>query len=121
MDETIVSPTWIAEATTPASTLNSAYGYLFWLNKGGHWIDSSPNEDEHREGEERMYPDLPENIFMARGFQSQLVVVNPDMDLVITRIGGSEDALETVTDGASITNRNFVNDLVSMVIGAHID
>ena len=46
------------------------YGLGFWLNTG-----------------QRMFPELPDNTFHAGGNSGQFVVVIPDSELVVVRLG----------------------------------
>jgi len=67
---------WSTDAA-PASSMGE-YGAQFWLNKGapGHGLPS---------------PELPESMFMAHGFNGQSVVVFPDQDTVVVRLGFTTD------------------------------
>lgn len=72
----IVSSDWIDYATTP-SPANQSYGAQVWLNTGqGSW------------------PNLPESSFAFRGFQSQNVIIAPEYDLIIVRMGVTVIATE---------------------------
>lgn len=120
-DEVIVSEGWLAEATSPSSTLNDAYGFLWWLNRQGHWVNASASDEERDEGDGQILPGLSENIVMARGLQNQLVVIDPDHDLVMTRIGGTSDLVDAFLNGELLSDPDFVEDLTRLVIGAVID
>lgn len=58
---------------TPGAPLGM-YGAQFWLNVG----DGSGK---------RAYPELPEDLFLARGFQEQVVAIIPSRKLVVVRLG----------------------------------
>ena len=67
----ILSRAWIDRATTPCS-VNPGYGYMWWLNTGG-----------------RLYPALSERAFAAMGAGGNVVLVDPELDLVlVTRWAG---------------------------------
>ncbi len=85
--EQIFSKDWVSYATTPTPSSNGLYGAGIWLNTS------------------KELPDVPENVYRFTGFQGQYVVMLPDHDMVIVRLG-------LVKDQASI------NDLVSGVIAS---
>lgn len=62
----IISEDWIKKATA-ASTPNSNYGYMWWLNKNG---------EEHWEG-------LPEHLFYAAGFGGNFIVIDTEKKWVL--------------------------------------
>lgn len=73
----IVTPEWIAEALEPNTSYNEQYfGMHWWLNRGV----GAPR-----------WPSLPENAFAAQGNRDQRVLVLPDQELVIVRLGWSKD------------------------------
>jgi CubicO group peptidase (beta-lactamase class C family) len=61
----ILSDEWIARATTPCP-LNPVYGYMWWLNT-----------------ERQLYPAASERAFAAQGAGGNVVVVEPEHDLVV--------------------------------------
>ena len=62
---------WQRRAVRPGETAGGAnYGLGFWLNTG-----------------QRMFPELPDNTFHAGGNSGQFVVVIPDSELVVVRLG----------------------------------
>ena len=71
----ILSPQWIAYTATPTPTEPAGtYGAHWWLNA------------DPKTGTRRM-PSLAPNILIASGFEGQSVVVVPDHDLVVVRLG----------------------------------
>ncbi len=71
----ILSQEWIDRATTPCR-LNSGYGYMWWLNAGG------------------LYPALSKRAFAAQGAGGNVVIVDPELDLVlVTRWAGDVPGL----------------------------
>src|SRR5690554_5235054 len=82
----IVTKDWIQRALQPNGSANKRdFGYQWWLNKA---------TDEPR------WPGLPDNTFAAQGNREQRVLVIPDQDLVIVRLGWSP--------GKYRDNENFV-------------
>ncbi len=81
----IVPEEWVEASVRPSTPLNSAYGYLWWLNREGDWI--APSSSGHLEGEGKPMPNLPENVYRASGAFNQIIFVDPDLDVVFTRIG----------------------------------
>jgi CubicO group peptidase (beta-lactamase class C family) len=116
-NEQIISKDYLDAALHPSSELNTAYGYLFWLNRDGHWVEPSTADDVKIEGDGKMYPSLPENMVWAEGLQDQLTVVFPDDDLIVTRIGGTGDAVSAFTSG-NLGDNAFVEDLLSTILAA---
>jgi CubicO group peptidase (beta-lactamase class C family) len=82
--EQIIPRAWVEESTQPSTALNSAYGYMWWLNHEGHWL---PSAFDPEGGDGRPMPNLPEEVFRANGFLNQIIFVDPDTDIVFTRIG----------------------------------
>jgi hypothetical protein len=71
--EQLFEPSWAKYVATPTNTSNGRYGAQFWLNAGGH------------------FPDVPREMFYCSGFQGQMVAVFPSRDLVIVRMGLTEE------------------------------
>ncbi len=63
-DRQIVSEDWVATATSP-SAINDGYGCLWWLNTG------TPR-----------YPSAPASSFLALGWGSNIIWVDPEHDIV---------------------------------------
>lgn len=75
--ERILPEGWVDYATTPAKAApQGGYGAQIWLNAGaaGH-------------PEDRPMPSLPASLYYLSGFEGQNVVVFPEQDLVIVRMG----------------------------------
>lgn len=91
--ERILPEGWVAFSTTPApSAKKGDYGAQFWLNKGD---PAAPQN--------RMYPRLPQDIYLAEGYQGQMIAVIPSRKIVVVRLGmtyddkwGLEEFLEEV-------------------------
>ncbi len=62
----VASEEWVTESLTPSDASDGIYGYQWWL---------SPAED------------MPDDMFMAQGFDGQYIMVVPGEDLVVVRNG----------------------------------
>jgi CubicO group peptidase (beta-lactamase class C family) len=71
--EQVFDESWTKYVATPTNGSNDNYGAHFWLNAGGK------------------FPNVPNDMFYASGFQGQMVAVFPSHDLVIVRMGLKED------------------------------
>ena len=71
--EQIFNENWAKYTATPTNTSNGRYGGHFWLNAGGH------------------FPDVPRDMYYCSGFQGQMVAIIPSLDLVIVRMGLTEE------------------------------
>lgn len=71
--EELFEESWAKYVATPTNSSNGQYGGQFWLNAGGK------------------FPDVPKDMYYASGFQGQMVAIFPSHDLVIVRMGLSED------------------------------
>ncbi len=90
--EQVVTPDWVRRATTPNASQNErSYGYQWWLNSGDARL---------------RLPDLPASTFYANGNRHQYVVVVPEFDAVIVRLGW--------TQGGYPANRNFAEILAAL-------
>ena len=72
-NEQIFDPSWVKYVTTATPTSKGNYGGHFWLNKGNK------------------FPNTPKDMYYASGYQGQKVAIFPSNDLVIVRMGLSED------------------------------
>jgi len=89
---------WIGWSTTPsAAAPHGEYGAQFWLNAG-------------RNGQDRPFPALPENMFYASGFNGQIVAVFPTQRVVVARLGFTTDD--------SWNNAEFLEDVLAALSGA---
>jgi len=71
--EQIFDENWAKYVATPTNTSNGIYGAQFWLNAGGN------------------FPDVPKDMYRCSGYQGQMVAIFPSQDLVIVRMGLTED------------------------------
>ncbi|MDY7395973.1 serine hydrolase [Aureibaculum sp. 2210JD6-5] len=67
--EQLFEESWSDYVKTPTNGSNGQYGGHFWLNAGGK------------------YPDAPKDLYSANGYQGQRVFIIPSKDLVIVRMG----------------------------------
>jgi len=71
--EQLFEENWAKYVATPTNGSKGDYGAHFWLNAGRH------------------YPDAPRDLYSANGYQGQKVFIIPSKDLVIVRMGLSEN------------------------------
>lgn len=75
--ERILPEGWVEYSLTPASSAEQGeYGIQIWLNAGA--ADDPDN---------RPLPKLPANTYYLSGFEGQNIVVVPDQDLIVLRMG----------------------------------
>jgi CubicO group peptidase (beta-lactamase class C family) len=104
----IVPATWVDAATGhPSQELNTAYGYLWWLNRKGPVLE--PSAGSGRGGGDvadgHLIESAPEDMYWAIGLGGQIVQVDPTSDTVVVRLGagrsesryGPADTAEVVT------------------------
>lgn len=72
--EQLFNESWAKYVATPTNDSNGGYGAHFWLNAGGR------------------YPDAPKDMYSANGFQGQKVFIIPSKDLVIVRLGLTDES-----------------------------
>lgn len=73
LGEQIFDKSWSKYVSTPTPTSEGRYGGHFWLNSSGK------------------YPDAPRDLYYASGFQGQKIFIIPSKDLVIVRMGLTDD------------------------------
>ena len=79
----IISQAWQRKAVTPGTGINGdIYGMGFWLNTN-----------------RRRFPSAPENTFHAGGNSGQFVVVIPEEELVVVRLGLTLDESQANMNG----------------------
>ena len=71
--EQILSKNWVKYSATPTNTSKGSYGAQFWLNQEGK------------------FPNAPRDMFYCSGYQGQKVFIFPSQDLVIVRMGLTDD------------------------------
>ena len=71
--EQLFNADWAKYVATPTNGSEGGYGGHFWLNAGGYM------------------PDAPRDVYSANGYQGQRVFILPSQEMVIVRMGLSED------------------------------
>lgn len=71
--EQIFEERWAKYVSTPTNGSNGKYGAHFWLNANGD------------------FPDVPRDFYRCSGYQGQMVAIFPSHDLVVVRMGLSEE------------------------------
>jgi CubicO group peptidase (beta-lactamase class C family) len=84
----VVPGAWVTASLEPSTPHNSAYGFMWWLNHPGHWI--LPSVPLRTEGDGKLIPGAPDEVFAAVGAFGQLVVVDPTTDAVWVRLGPTD-------------------------------
>ncbi|MDI6857658.1 MAG: serine hydrolase [Dehalococcoidia bacterium] len=69
-DEQVVPESWVEASVRPSQMENPNYGLYWWL-----WD----------------FPGVPEDAFMAMGFQTKRIYVIPSLDIVAVRLGEGDD------------------------------
>jgi CubicO group peptidase (beta-lactamase class C family) len=88
----IVPADWVYASTVPSTPLNTAYGFMWWLNVDGHWV--LPSTPLREEGDGKLFPEAPEAMFSAVGAFGQAVVVDPTSGYVFVRLGDAIDVAD---------------------------
>jgi CubicO group peptidase (beta-lactamase class C family) len=105
----VVSEEWVDAAVgQPSQELNSAYGYLWWLNRpgpqggalqataaeddagDGAGGDEADGDDSAEGGIGQLVSGAPDDMFFALGLGNQVVAVDPGSDTVVVRLGRFE-------------------------------
>lgn len=77
MTERILPEGWVKYTTTPTPKApKGEYGAYWWLNAGNPLGSAN-----------RLYPSLPADVYLARGYEGQNVVVIPSRALVVVHLG----------------------------------
>lgn len=84
----VFDESWAKYVATPTNGSKGDYGAHFWLNAGGH------------------FPAAPRDMYSCNGYQGQKVFIIPSLDLVIVRMGLSDEG------------KYDVNELLKGVIGS---
>lgn len=110
----VIPPGYIKRAKQPSQDLNVAYGYLFWLNKIGRIGGPFETITETSGGVEgQLIPGAPEDLLAALGYGNQVVLMDPDTDIVVVRLGaatGKDGSEFTVEDAARVITQAHESD-----------
>ena len=71
--EQLFDESWAKYVSSPTNSSNGKYGAHFWLNANGD------------------FPNVPRDFYRCSGYQGQMVAIFPSHDLVIVRMGLSEE------------------------------
>lgn len=97
----LVSQSYVTESISPGSSLNAAYGYLWWLNTSPSDTWRHPALNNHATQTGVIFPDAPTDLYAASGNNGQLVIVSPSENLIIVRQGHER------VDGPEIINNVY--------------
>ncbi|OUD33220.1 serine hydrolase [Flavobacterium sp. FPG59] len=70
--EQIFNEGWAKYTATPTNTSDGKYGAHFWLNASG------------------TFQDVPRDMYFCSGYQGQMILIIPSLDLVVVRMGLKE-------------------------------
>ncbi len=101
----IVSSEFVAEALSPSSALNEAYGYLWWLNRRGT-VQSSA-EGSVQQGTSLLSV-LDEDVFYASGACGQVAMGFPAVDLVVAVMRPVQASSITALAGCGAVNMESI-------------
>ena len=73
--EQIIDKSWVDYVSTPNGVSHGLYGAHFWLNASGN------------------RPDVPLDMYAMEGYQGQMVFIIPSKDLVVVRMGLTEEPI----------------------------
>lgn len=74
--DTILPKGWVEYTKTSADAANGQYGAQFWLNRS------------------KTLPDIPEDMFSCQGHRGQRIFIIPSRQLVVVRLGFSENKFD---------------------------
>lgn len=91
-DRQVVPAEWVhASVGGPSQEINSAYGYLWWLNRPGSVVSNPLASRTAAEAEDattaQLVPGAPQDMFWAIGLGGQIVQVDPGSGTVVVRLG----------------------------------
>ena len=89
--EQIVSQDWMEQSTGDSSQeLNSAYGWLWWLNRPGTVLGAdTAGGDSDSSASSQLVGGAPEDMFFALGLGGQVIAIDPGTRTVVSRLGPS--------------------------------
>ncbi len=95
--ERLLPEGWVAYSTKPtAGAKRGEYGAQFWLNAGA--VDDRKN---------RIYPDVPTDLYWADGFEGQNVFILPSKQLVVVKL--------SQTTGNALDDNQFLKDIINVL------
>ncbi len=101
-DEQVVPRSWVKAAVgQPSQPHNAAYGLLWWLNRRGPIIGplatNAPGQADPLVGQ--TMPGLSASAYTAQGLGGQTVLVDPESETVVVRIGQFQASPRVVYNG----------------------
>lgn len=96
----LLPESWVKYSSTPTAASKGEYGAHFWTNGGSK--SSKQN---------RPFPNLPADLYFAAGYKNQRLIIIPSQQLVIIRLGWSDDA----------SSSQYMNTLVVDILNAKIN
>lgn len=98
--EQLLSADYVRAATTPSSTLNAAYGLLWWTNAQGRIVEvlrQAGFASDKAPYEGRLAPSVPSDAYWAFGYGNQYIAVVPSEGVVAVRLGARPVSPDRVT------------------------
>lgn len=78
---------YFSDMISTSQTMNESYGYLWWLNGKNSFM--VPSVRQVFSG--MMTPEAPQDMYAAMGANGQLISIVPSLDLVVVRMGESDE------------------------------
>ncbi len=86
-NEQIINESFFKESIAPSQSINSSYGYLWWLNGKSSFM--IPGEQTVYQG--YLVPNAPADMYAAMGANDQRIYVIPSKKMVVVRMGDASD------------------------------
>jgi len=86
-NEQIINESYFKESIAPSQSINSSYGYLWWLNGKSSFM--IPGEQTVYQG--YLVPNAPADMYAAMGANDQRIYVIPSKKMVVVRMGDASD------------------------------
>jgi len=106
----VLSAAFVREALTSSTELNTAYGYLWWLNRAGTWM--LPGSTKQFPGPP--HKSAPLDIFWASGACGQVGAGFPSQNLIVTYMR-TKTAFDFLSCGSD-SQANALNGLVDKIL-----
>lgn len=96
----LLSADYVRQATSPSSSLNAAYGLLWWTNQRGRIVEvlrQAGFAQDKAPYEGRLAPHVPADAYWAFGYGNQYIAVVPSEGIVAVRLGARPASPDQVT------------------------
>lgn len=96
----VLSADFVRQATSPSSSLNAAYGLLWWTNARGRIVEvlrQAGFATDKAPYEGRLAPNVPADAYWAFGYGNQYIAVVPSEGVVAVRLGARPASPDRVT------------------------